>query len=103
MSCLLCVRFEAAPKDCHLRVVMRIMIYLVLTPNLGLWYPKGSRFELIGYSDADYTRCKVDRKSTPETCQFLGRSVVSWSSKKQNCAALSTAGAEHVAACSYCA
>jgi hypothetical protein len=79
------------------------MRYLVLTPNLGLWYPKGSRFELIGYSDADYARCKVDRKSTSGTCQFLGRSLVSWSLKKQNSIVLSTAETKYVAADSCCA
>jgi hypothetical protein len=55
----------------------RIMRYLVLTPNLGLCYPKGSHFEILGYSDANYVGCKVDRKSASETCQFLGWSLVS--------------------------
>ena len=68
------------------------------TPNLGLWYPKGSSFELLGYSDGDYAGYKVNRKSTTRTCQFIGRSLVSWSSKKQNSVALSTAEAEYVAA-----
>jgi hypothetical protein len=63
--------------------VKRIFRYLVNTPNLGLWYPKGYTFDLLGYSDSDYAGCKVDRKSTSGTCQFLGRSLVSWSSKKQ--------------------
>jgi hypothetical protein len=99
----LCARFQAAHKECHLRVIKRIMRYLVLTPYLGLWYPKGAHFELIGYSDVDYAGCKVDRKSTSETCQFVGRSLVCWSLKKQNFVALSTAKAEHVAARSYCA
>jgi hypothetical protein len=45
----------------------------------------------------------VDRKSTSGTCQFLGRSLVSWSSKKQNYVALSTAKAEYVTAGSCCA
>jgi hypothetical protein len=103
LSVCICVRFKAAPKDCHLRAVKRIMRYLVLTPNLGLWYPKGSHFELLGYSDADYAGCKVDRKSTSGTCQFLGRSLVSWSSMKQNSVALSTAEAAYVTADSYCA
>jgi hypothetical protein len=93
ISVCLCARFQAAPKDCYLRVVMRIMRYIVLAPNLDLWYPKGSCFELIGYSDVDYARCKIDRKSTSRTCQFLSRSLVSWSSKKQNSIALSTAEA----------
>jgi hypothetical protein len=82
LSVCKCARLQAAPKDCHLRAVKRIMIYLVLTPNLGLWYPKVSHFDLLGYLDADYAGCKVDRKSTSRTCQFLGWSLVSWSSKK---------------------
>jgi hypothetical protein len=32
----ICARFQAAPKECHMRVVKKIMRYLVLTPNLGL-------------------------------------------------------------------
>jgi hypothetical protein len=47
--------------------VKRIMRYLVLAPNLDLWYHKGSYFELLGYSDDDYAGCKVDRKNTSET------------------------------------
>jgi hypothetical protein len=36
LSVCLCARFQAAPKKCHLRVVKRIMRYLVLSPNLDL-------------------------------------------------------------------
>jgi hypothetical protein len=46
---------------------------------------------------------KIDRKSTSGTCQFLGRSLVSWASKKQNSVALSTAEAEYIAAGHCCA
>jgi hypothetical protein len=73
------------------------MRYLVLTPYFGLCYPKGAHFELIGYSDTDYARCKVDRKSTSKTCQFIGWSLVCRSSKKQNFVTLSMAEAEYVA------
>jgi hypothetical protein len=103
LSVCMCARFQAAPKEYHLSAVKRIMRYLILTPYLGLWYPKGAHFELIDYSDADYVGCKVDRKSTSRTCQFLGRSLVCWSSKKQNSVALSTTEAEYVAAGSCCA
>jgi hypothetical protein len=85
----MCAIFQADPKECHLRVVKRILRYLVHTPNFGLWYPKESTFDLIGYSDVDYARCKIDRKSTSGTCQFLGRSMVSWASNKQKSVALS--------------
>jgi hypothetical protein len=103
ISVCMCARFQANPKEIHLRVVKRIMRYLVYTLRFGLWYPKGSTFDLIRYSDADYAGCKNDRKSTSGTCQFLERSLVSWASKKQNSVALSTAEAEYIAAGHYCA
>jgi hypothetical protein len=102
LSVYMCARFQADPKEVHLRVVKRIMRYLVFTPKFGLWYPRGSTFDLIGYSDADWVGCKHDRKSTSGTCQFLGRSLVSWASKKQNSVALSTAEAEYIAAGHCC-
>ena len=73
----MCARFQADPKECYLRVVKRILRYLVQTPSFGLWYPRGSTFDLVGYSDVEYARFKVDRKSTSRTCQFLERSLVS--------------------------
>jgi hypothetical protein len=103
LSVCMCARFQANPKEYHLMAVKRILRYLVHTPNLGLWYPKGSTFDLLGYSDSDYVGCKVDRKSTSGTCQFLGRYLVSWSSKKPNSVALSTTEAEYVAAGACCA
>ena len=90
LSVCMCARYQAAPKECHLKAVKRIVRYLIHTPNFGIWYPKRSCFDLVGYSDSDYAGDKVDRKSTSGTCQFLGRSLVSWSSKKQNSLSLST-------------
>jgi hypothetical protein len=103
LSVCMCARFQAHPKEIHLRAVKRILRYLVHTPKFGLWYPKGSSFDLLGYSDADWAGCKIDRKSTSGTCQFLWRSLVSWASKKQNSVALSTAEAEYIAAGHCCA
>jgi hypothetical protein len=96
-------KVHANPKEVHLWAIKRIMRYLVYTPKFGLWYPKGSTFDLIGYSDGDYVRCKIVRKSTSGTCQFLVRSLVSWASKKQNSVALSTAEAEYIVAGHCCA
>jgi hypothetical protein len=78
LSVCMCARFQAVHKEVHLRAVKRILRYLVHTPKFGLWYPKGSTFDLIGYSDADWAGCKIDRKSTSGTCQFLGRSLPPW-------------------------
>jgi hypothetical protein len=102
-SVCMCARFQANPKEVHLRTVKRIMRYLVYTPQFGLWYPKRSTFDLIGYSDADYAGCKIDRKSISGTCQFLGRSLVSRALKKQNSVPLSTAEAEYITVGHCCA
>jgi hypothetical protein len=103
LSVCMCPRFQSDPKECHLVAVKRILRYLVSTPCFRIWYPKGSTFDLIGYSVSDYAGCKVDRKSTSGTCQFLRRSLVSLSSKKQTSVVLSTAEAEYVAAGQCCA
>ena len=76
-SVCMCARFQANPKETHLIVVKRILRYLKHTPSIGLWYPKGARFELIGYSNSDYAGCKVDRKNISGGCHLLGRSLVS--------------------------
>ena len=99
----MCAHFQANPKESHLTAVKRIFRYLKHNPNLGLWYPKDSDFELIGYTDSDHAGCQVDRKSTSGGCQMLGDRLISWSSKKQHSVACSSAEAEYIAAGSCCA
>ncbi|KAH9668295.1 hypothetical protein KPL70_021361 [Citrus sinensis] len=98
LSVCLCARFQSCPKESHMLAVKRIFRYLIGTINLGLWYPRGTHIDLTCYSDADFAGYKVDRKSTSGTCHFLGHSLVSWFSKKQNSVALSTTEAEYIAA-----
>ena len=76
LSVCMCARFQATLKESHHKAVKHILRYLAYTPTLGLWYPKGSVFDLIGYSDSDYAGDHVYRKSTSGTCHFLGRSLV---------------------------
>jgi hypothetical protein len=101
-SICMCARFQVSPKEYHMMAVKRILRYLRQTPNLGLWYPKGAQFILIAYLDSDYTSCKIDRKSTSGTFQLLRRSLVSWFSKKQYSAALSTTESKYVSVGSCC-
>nr|GFA79548.1 hypothetical protein [Tanacetum cinerariifolium] len=74
----------------------RPAIYTLLVYVIGLWYTKDSGFELTGFSDADYAGCKDTFNSTSGVAQLLGEKLVSWSLKKQDCTALSTAKAEYV-------
>jgi len=98
----LCARFQASPRISHRQAVKRIMRYLRFTPEFGLWYSFSSTLSLCGYSDADFVGYRLDQKSTSGTCQFLGSSLVSWSSRKQSSVAQSTTEAEYVAAASCC-
>nr|GEV36179.1 hypothetical protein [Tanacetum cinerariifolium] len=67
----LCARYQDKPTEKHLKEVKRIFRYLRGTVNTGLWYTKDSRFELTGFSDADYAGCKDTFKSTFGGAQFL--------------------------------
>jgi hypothetical protein len=101
-SVCLCARFQASPRTSHRQAVKRIFKYLCHTPDFGLWYSASSSLALHGFSEADFVGCRLDRKSTFGTCQFLGSSLVSSSSRKQSSVAQSTTEAEYVAAASCC-
>ncbi|CAM8943817.1 unnamed protein product [Rhodiola kirilowii] len=102
-SVCLCARFQADPRETHVKAVKRILRYLKGTDDLFLFYPKGGDLRLMAYTDADYAGCKTDRKSMSGMAQFLGPCLISWGSKKQSSIALSTAEAEYIAATACCA
>ncbi|GJU41428.1 putative ribonuclease H-like domain-containing protein [Tanacetum coccineum] len=59
-----CSRFQVTPKTSHLNAMKRIFKYLKGKPNLGLWYPRESPFDLEAFSDSDYGGSNLDKKST---------------------------------------
>ncbi|GKC26278.1 retrovirus-related pol polyprotein from transposon TNT 1-94 [Tanacetum coccineum] len=65
------------------------------TINMGLWYLKDSGFELIAFSYADHAGCLDSHKITSGGIQYHGEKLVSWTSKKQDCTAMSTAEAKY--------
>lgn len=95
-----CVRFQSNPKRRHMEASKRILRYLKGTTNVGIWYSKDDNFELIRHSDANFRGCKINRKSTNWTCQFLGSKLVFWFSKEQTSTTTSTTNAEYVVAAS---
>ncbi|GJU26051.1 retrovirus-related pol polyprotein from transposon TNT 1-94 [Tanacetum coccineum] len=94
---------QARPTEKYLKEVKKIFRYLRQTINMGLWYSKDSRFKLIAYSDAYHAGCNDDCKSKSGGIQFLGDKLVSWSSKKQDCTAMSIAKAEYISLSACCA
>ncbi|GJX29335.1 putative ribonuclease H-like domain-containing protein, partial [Tanacetum coccineum] len=100
---------EAKDVDVHLyRSMIGSLMYLIASrsniiylkgqPKLGLWYPRDLPFNLEDFSDSDYARASLDKKSTTGGCQFLGKRLISMQCKKQAIVENSTTEAEFVAA-----
>ena len=75
------VRFFVNPRENHLMAMKRIMRYLKGTEEFGLYYKVGNIDE---------------KKSTSGGAFFLGKRLVTWTSKKQNCTSQSTIESEYV-------
>ncbi|GJT48652.1 retrovirus-related pol polyprotein from transposon TNT 1-94 [Tanacetum coccineum] len=98
----MCARYQARPTKKHLNVVKRIFRYLKGTIHRGLWYPKDSSIALTALADADHAGCQDTRRSTSGSKQLLGDRLVSWSSKRQKSAAISSAEAKYIALSGCC-
>ncbi|GJV36252.1 copia protein [Tanacetum coccineum] len=85
----------------HVDQTMLLPLLSVLAIKHVLWSNTSKR--LNGSFDADHAGSKDDCKSTSGGIQFLGEKLVSWSSQKQDCTAMSTAEAEYVSLSTYCA
>ncbi|GJT29940.1 retrovirus-related pol polyprotein from transposon TNT 1-94 [Tanacetum coccineum] len=91
----------------HYRGMVGTLMYLTTSrPDLtfavcicarGLWYPKDSSIALTAYADADHAGCQDTRRSASGSMQLLGNILVSWSSKRQKSAAISSTEAEYIA------
>ena len=72
----MCAHYQSSPKESHFSAVKMIMKYLKGTLDDYLWYHKGVDIFPVGYSDSDFTKCKLDRKITSSTCHLSGNGIV---------------------------
>ncbi|CAL9002860.1 unnamed protein product [Prunus brigantina] len=93
-------RYMERPTESHLLAAKRALRYIKGTVSFGIFYKKGGKEELVGYTDSDYAGDQDDRKSTSGYVFLMGSGAVSWSSKKQPVVTLSTTEAEFIAAAS---
>ncbi|GJY35531.1 retrovirus-related pol polyprotein from transposon TNT 1-94 [Tanacetum coccineum] len=88
----------------HYRGMIGTLLYLTArTIHQGLWYPKDSPIALTAFADANHAGCQDTRRSTSGSIQHLGDRLVSWSSKRQKSAAISSTKAEYIALFGCCA
>ena len=64
--------------------IKRIMRYLKGTEEYSLWYKKRGNLDLKAFTNVDWVGSVDDRKSTSRGELFLGKRLVSWTSKKKN-------------------
>lgn len=77
-------QYLASPREPHLLAAHRILQYLKNDPGQGLFYSAQSSLTLRAFADADFGSCPGTRHSISGLCVFLGDSLVSWLSKKQD-------------------
>jgi hypothetical protein len=91
-------QYMVDPRKEHWIAAEHILKYLKGTIEYGLQYLQGDQAKLSGYTDSDWAGSAIDRKSTSCCCFTLGSGVISWYSRKQKSAALSSADTEYMAA-----
>jgi hypothetical protein len=88
-------QFLSSPTITHYDTACRIVRYLKGSPGRGLFFPRASSLQILGFADADWANCIDTRRSASGYCFFLGSSLISWRAKKQNTVSRSSSEAEY--------
>lgn len=76
-------QFMHKPTMEHQQAAKQVLRYLAGTRSHGIFFHKNTPLTLHAYSDADWAGDMDDYVSTNAYIIYLGRNLVSWSSKKQ--------------------
>jgi hypothetical protein len=98
----MCARYLQEPRQAHWLAAIKILQYLVSTPEVHLTYRRGSPLNLTCYVDSSWADDKDTRRSRYGYAVYLGTSLLEWKSKLHACITLSTAESEYVAATEAC-
>ncbi|KAK4395882.1 Retrovirus-related Pol polyprotein from transposon RE2 [Sesamum angolense] len=88
-------QFLQHPTDQHWPAALHVVRYLKGSLATGLFFPSSNNLQLVAYTDADWGSCVDTRHSITGFCVFLGSSLISWKTKKQNTVSRSSAEAEY--------
>ncbi|XP_019084237.1 PREDICTED: uncharacterized protein LOC109125903 [Camelina sativa] len=71
------------PRSYRELAAHKVLRYIKGNPGQGLMYSSDSEICLNAFSDVDWANCKDTRRSITEFCVYLGTSLISWKSKKE--------------------
>ncbi|XP_071688743.1 uncharacterized mitochondrial protein AtMg00810-like [Rutidosis leptorrhynchoides] len=75
-------QYMHAPLQSHFSFAFRVLRYLKGAPGKGVQFVKSNSLKLHAFSDSDYAKCKLNRKSVTGYLVYFCDSLVSWKSKK---------------------
>ena len=88
-------QFMHNSSDQDMNVVNHILIYMKSSPGKGIMFSRYGHLDSEGYTNFDFARSRLDKKSTPKYVSFVGGNLVNWKSKKQNIVSLYSAKVEY--------
>ncbi|XP_014511530.1 uncharacterized protein LOC106770221 [Vigna radiata var. radiata] len=88
-------QFMSAPTTAHQQATTHILRYLKGTPSVGIHLPRNSTAQLKAFCDFDWATCLNTRRSVTGFTVYLGKSLISWRSKKQPTVSRSSFEAEY--------
>ena len=87
--------FVSAPTNIHSQAAYHVLKYLKASPGAGIFLHNNIPVQIKAYSDSDWATCPETRKSITGFCVYLGETLISWKSKKQQTISRSSSEAEY--------
>jgi hypothetical protein len=90
------------PRQPHLEAVHRVLRYIKNSHAQGLIFSTKSNFHLKDFLDSNWVGCLDTQRPITGFYVFIGDSLVSWKSKKQQTVSRSSVEAKYQALASIC-